>query len=513
MTAIVIAAPTASAKFLFSTAVPGAQDAAMISFQQMLGQELAAASEPANTGVARATRASTYSAWEELSATSPDSAWPDVLALLLSLRAGMPSPAPAVPASASILQDAAIAIPSNQQLHGIGRGPTDAPVLPGPPVKPPAAPASDLAAPPSHAPRDGTADERQITDAVSLSSASTELPDAHARHPTTSALPAGAIAATASAPTGAASAASVSHLIAPSFSHTGWDVRSAASLDDAWPDALSLRPALRAGMPSPAPAVPASASILQDAAIAIPSNQQLHGIGRGPTDAPVLPGPPVKPPAAPASDLAAPPSHAPRDGTADERQITDAVSLSSASTELPDAHARHPTTSALPAGAIAATASAPTGAASAASVSHLIAPSFSHTGWDEAISQRVLWMARGGIQSASLLLNPPQLGPVQVTLQIENQQASVQFVAASPQVQQSLQDALPVLRDMLGQAGIVLGQADVGSQPQQQRNPVTASANPFMAAADKANGPAQRSGKAVSLKSLPVRRGLINLYA
>ncbi|MEI7538257.1 MAG: hypothetical protein WCJ76_13640, partial [Comamonadaceae bacterium] len=82
------------------------------------------------------------------------------------------------------------------------------------------------------------------------------------------------------------------------------------------------------------------------------------------------------------------------------------------------------------------------------------------------------------------------------------------------QVQQSLQDALPVLRDMLGQAGIVLGQADVGSQPQQQqRNPVTASVNPFMAAADKANGPAQRSGKAVSLKSLPVRRGLINLYA
>ena len=355
MTAIVIAAPTASAKVLFSTAVPGAQDAAMISFQQMLGQEVAAASEPANTGVARATRASTYSAWEELSAASPDSAWPDVLALLLSLRAGMPSPAPAEPASASILQDAAIAIPSNQQLHGIDRGPTDAPVLPGPPVTPPAAPASDLAAPPSHAPRDGTADERQITDAVSLSSASTELPEAHARHPTTSALPAGAIAATASAPTGAASAASVSHLIAPSFSHTGWD---------------------------------------------------------------------------------------------------------------------------------------------------------------EAISQRVLWMARGGIQSASLLLNPPQLGPVQVTLQIENQQASVQFFAASPQVQQSLQDALPVLRDMLGQAGIVLGQADVGSQPQQQqRNPGTASVNPFMAAADKASGPAQRSGKAVSLKSLPVRRGLINLYA
>ena len=456
MTAIVIAAPTASAKVLFSSAVPGAQDAAMISFQQMLGQEVAAASEPANTGVARATRASTYSAWEELSAASPDSAWPDVLALLLSLRAGLPSPATAVPASASIPRDAAIAIPSNQQLHGIGRGPTDAPVLPGPPVKPPATPASGLAAPPSHAPRDGTADQREITDAVSVPSAG---------------LPSPATAAPAHA-----------------------SIRQYAPI---------ARPSTRELAPE-----------LAGATLAIPSSQQLHDIGRGRTGTQVLPGPALKAQAAPASAVASPPSHAPRDGTADQRQITDAVSLSSASTELPEAQTRHPATSALPAGVIAATASAPTGAASAASVSHLIAPSFAQTGWDEAISQRVLWMARGGIQRASLELNPPQLGPVQVTLQIENQQASVQFVAASPQVQQSLQDALPVLRDMLGQAGIVLGQADVGSQPQQQqRNPVTASVNPFMAAADKANGPAQRSGKAVSLKSLPVRRGLINLYA
>ena len=472
MTAIVIAAAPASAKVLFSNAVPGAQDAATLSFQQMLGKAVAAACEPANTGAARATRASTPAAWDELSAASPDSPWPDVLALLLSMRAGLPSPATAAPAHASIRQyapiarpstrelapelaGATLAIPSSQQLHGIDRGPTATQVLPGPALKVQAAPVSAVASPPSPAPRDGTADEREITDAVSVPSAG---------------LPSPATAAPAHA-----------------------SIRQYAPI---------ARPSTRELAPE-----------LAGATLAIPSSQQLHGIDRGPTATQVLPGPALKVQAAPASAVASPPSPAPRDGTADEREITDAVSVPSASTELPEAQTRHPATSALPAGAIADTASAPTGAATTARVSHLIAPSFAQTGWDQAISQRVLWMARGGIQSASLVLNPPQLGPVQVTVQIENQQASVQFVAASPQVQQSLQDALPVLRDMLGQAGIALGQADVGSQPRQQRNPGTASANPFMATPDNASGPAQRPDKTVPLKSLPVRRGLINLYA
>lgn len=92
-------------------------------------------------------------------------------------------------------------------------------------------------------------------------------------------------------------------------------------------------------------------------------------------------------------------------------------------------------------------------------------PALSHTGWNDAIAQRVLWMAQDSMQSASITLNPPNLGALQVSLQIENQQASVQFVTTNAQVQQALQDALPVLRDLLAQSGIALGQADVGANP------------------------------------------------
>lgn len=99
-----------------------------------------------------------------------------------------------------------------------------------------------------------------------------------------------------------------------------------------------------------------------------------------------------------------------------------------------------------------------------------VATPLGQRGWDQAVSQQVSWLVRDQLQSASLSLNPPHLGPIQVTLQLDQQQATVQFVSAAPEVRQALQDALPALRAMLGEAGISLGQADVGSR-QPNREP------------------------------------------
>ncbi|UMR30741.1 flagellar hook-length control protein FliK [Massilia sp. MB5] len=90
--------------------------------------------------------------------------------------------------------------------------------------------------------------------------------------------------------------------------------------------------------------------------------------------------------------------------------------------------------------------------------------------WDQQLGQKVVWMAAGGEQSASLTLNPPDLGPLQVVLSISNDQASASFTAAQPEVRQALENALPKLRDMMNEAGIQLGNATVsaGSQEQQE---------------------------------------------
>lgn len=119
------------------------------------------------------------------------------------------------------------------------------------------------------------------------------------------------------------------------------------------------------------------------------------------------------------------------------------------------------------ASAAAAAAAAPLTPAAAAA-KHL-APPVGTTAWDQALAQRVTWMVAGVEQSASLTLNPPELGPLQVILNLSQAQAEATFIASQPEVRQALEAALPKLREMLGNAGIELGQASVSSGSPESR--------------------------------------------
>ena len=72
-------------------------------------------------------------------------------------------------------------------------------------------------------------------------------------------------------------------------------------------------------------------------------------------------------------------------------------------------------------------------------------------------------MAAGAGQSASLTLNPPELGPLQVVIHVHNNMANATFISNSPDVRQALTDGLPSLREMMSQSGIELGQTNVSS--------------------------------------------------
>ena len=98
-------------------------------------------------------------------------------------------------------------------------------------------------------------------------------------------------------------------------------------------------------------------------------------------------------------------------------------------------------------------------------------------GWDNQVGQKIIWMVAGKEQTASLTLNPPDMGPMQVVLSVTNDHATVTFTAAQPEVRQALEAAMPKLRDMLGESGIALSQATVnagtpdGRQAQQGEQP------------------------------------------
>lgn len=91
------------------------------------------------------------------------------------------------------------------------------------------------------------------------------------------------------------------------------------------------------------------------------------------------------------------------------------------------------------------------------------------TGWDQAISQKVVWMVGAGQQSASLTLNPPDMGPLKVVINVHNDQADTTFISDNDEVRKALESGMSNLRDKMSESGIQLGQANVSTSQQSQQ--------------------------------------------
>ncbi|SFK09982.1 flagellar hook-length control protein FliK [Methylophaga sulfidovorans] len=113
------------------------------------------------------------------------------------------------------------------------------------------------------------------------------------------------------------------------------------------------------------------------------------------------------------------------------------------------------------------TASASTAAAS--TVSLPVQPNIQSSAWSQVMNSRVVWMAKEGIQQAEMKMNPANLGPVEVKLHVQNDQASVTFLAQHSTTREALEQALPKLRDSFAENGIQLTHAEVGQQQHQQQ--------------------------------------------
>lgn len=93
----------------------------------------------------------------------------------------------------------------------------------------------------------------------------------------------------------------------------------------------------------------------------------------------------------------------------------------------------------------------------------LSAPLGSHE-WQQSLSQHIMLFTRQGQQSAELRLHPEDLGQVQISLKLDDNQAQLQMVSAHSHVRAALEAALPVLRTQLAESGIQLGQSSISSE-------------------------------------------------
>ena len=79
----------------------------------------------------------------------------------------------------------------------------------------------------------------------------------------------------------------------------------------------------------------------------------------------------------------------------------------------------------------------------------------------QQLGEKIRWMVNARNTMAEIRLDPPELGSMQVRVNVAGDAASVSFVVQSQQAKEALADAMPKLRDMLSQQGIELGDAQV----------------------------------------------------
>lgn len=87
--------------------------------------------------------------------------------------------------------------------------------------------------------------------------------------------------------------------------------------------------------------------------------------------------------------------------------------------------------------------------------------------WQQQLGQQVMMFNRQGQQTAELRLHPEDLGSIQISMKIENNQAQLHFVSGHSGVRSAIEAALPDLKTALADNGISLGQSSVGSDSSQ----------------------------------------------
>jgi len=89
--------------------------------------------------------------------------------------------------------------------------------------------------------------------------------------------------------------------------------------------------------------------------------------------------------------------------------------------------------------------------------------------WGQAMSQRIMWLANRGISAAELQLNPRDLGPVDVRINVTGEQTTVQFTSPNAAVREALESSVVRLREMMESSGLDLADVNVSDQSQSEQ--------------------------------------------
>jgi len=92
-----------------------------------------------------------------------------------------------------------------------------------------------------------------------------------------------------------------------------------------------------------------------------------------------------------------------------------------------------------------------------------------HQDFGQALGERLTWLVRQDVQQARIILDPPNLGPLEITLSIKDDQASVMITAQHPLTREVIEADSQRLRGMLGDNGFSMVDVNVSQGQQQQQ--------------------------------------------
>ncbi|EHL29011.1 flagellar hook-length control protein FliK [Legionella drancourtii] len=92
-----------------------------------------------------------------------------------------------------------------------------------------------------------------------------------------------------------------------------------------------------------------------------------------------------------------------------------------------------------------------------------------HPEWSKHFSDQVMWLGQQGIKSAVIKLHPEDLGPLEISIKVVNDSASINIASHSQQVRDLIDQSLPRLQEMMAEHGLNLSEVNIDSDTKERQ--------------------------------------------
>ena len=124
------------------------------------------------------------------------------------------------------------------------------------------------------------------------------------------------------------------------------------------------------------------------------------------------------------------------------------------------------------------------------------------------------WFVSQKISAASLRLNPQHLGPMEMAVSMDGDQASISFTSQHSLVRDALESSIPRLREMLSENGLNLVNVNVSQQGKSHGNDQGASGSQQESGVDNDDSGANEPVSGPDVQRMTVHaQGLVDYYA